>query len=152
MTQAVMICSGGAEYSWYGSEFLALKHESSIIGHSSNPVCGFSMMEQVRLCAVWPMENWLGSSMNRIQSWITVWECCCHALGKGCLPEVVGGDRRYLHEFRIVGCCCGWRRRCRGHRRWRPGSGESDQGDGDEGLSPVGMKKIILYLQITKKI
>ena len=30
-------------------EFLALKHESNILGHSSNPVCGFSMMEQVRL-------------------------------------------------------------------------------------------------------
>ena len=23
----------------------------------SNPVCGFSMMEQVRHCAVWPTEN-----------------------------------------------------------------------------------------------
>ena len=36
--------------------------------HSSNPVCrllrylGFSMMEQVRLCTVWPQENWLGTS------------------------------------------------------------------------------------------
>ena len=49
------------------SEFLALKKESSIFGHSSNPVCGFSMMKQVRLCAVWPMENWLGSSLNQIQ-------------------------------------------------------------------------------------
>ena len=39
-------------------EFLALKQESRILGHSSNPVCGFSMMEQVRLCAVWLMENW----------------------------------------------------------------------------------------------
>ena len=28
----------------------------------SNPVCGFSMLEQVKLCAVWPTENWLGSS------------------------------------------------------------------------------------------
>ena len=34
------------------SEFLALKQLSTILGHSSNPVCGFSMMEQVRLCAV----------------------------------------------------------------------------------------------------
>ena len=32
------------------SEFLALKHESKILGHSSNPVCGFPMMEQVRRC------------------------------------------------------------------------------------------------------
>ena len=31
-------------------EFLALKHESRILGHSPNPVFGFSMMEQVRLC------------------------------------------------------------------------------------------------------
>ena len=53
-------------------EFLALKHKSRILGHSSNPVCGFSMMEQVRLCAVWPMENWLGSSLNQIQGWTTV--------------------------------------------------------------------------------
>ena len=29
------------------AEFLALKHESRILGHSSNPVCGFSMIEQV---------------------------------------------------------------------------------------------------------
>ena len=46
------------------TEFLALKHESMILGHSSNPVFGFSLMEQVRLFAVWPMENWFGSSMN----------------------------------------------------------------------------------------
>ena len=44
-------------------DFLALNHESRILGHSSNPVCGFSMMEQVRLCVVWPMENLLGSSL-----------------------------------------------------------------------------------------
>ena len=36
------------------AEFLALKHDSRILGHSSNPVCGFSMMEQVRPCGVWP--------------------------------------------------------------------------------------------------
>ena len=46
-------------------EFLALKQESRILGHSSNPVCGFSMMEQARLCAVRPVENWLGSSLTR---------------------------------------------------------------------------------------
>ena len=33
------------------SEFLAL-HESRILGHSSNPVCGFSIMEEVRLCCL----------------------------------------------------------------------------------------------------
>ena len=55
-------------------EFLALKHNSRILGHSSNPVCGFSIMEQVRLCAVWPTENWLGSSLNNIQGTTTVRE------------------------------------------------------------------------------
>ena len=29
---------------------------------SCNPVCGFSIIEQVRLCTVCPMENWLGTS------------------------------------------------------------------------------------------
>ena len=37
------------------AEFLALKHESRIFGHSSNSVSAFSMMEQVRLCAVWKL-------------------------------------------------------------------------------------------------
>ena len=67
-------------------EFLALKHESRILGHSSNPVCGFSMMEQVRLCAVWPMENWLGSSLNHIQGWTTVRVFYSRALEQGYLP------------------------------------------------------------------
>ena len=39
------------------SDILFLKHDSSIFRQSSNPVCGFSMMEQVRLCCVWPTEN-----------------------------------------------------------------------------------------------
>ena len=43
---------GGGSHS--SSEFLALKQESRILGHSSNLVCGFSMME---LCAVLPKEN-----------------------------------------------------------------------------------------------
>ena len=42
-------------------------------------------MGQVRLCAVWPTENWLGSSMNHIQGWKAVWICYWHALEKGCL-------------------------------------------------------------------
>ena len=57
------------------AECLALKHESRILGHSSNPVFGFSMMEQVRLCAVWHIENLLGSSLNYIQGWMTVIGC-----------------------------------------------------------------------------
>ena len=54
------------------SELLALKHESRILRQSSNPVCGLSVMKQVRLCAVCPTENWLGSSVNQIQCWMTV--------------------------------------------------------------------------------
>ena len=56
----------------YREEVLALKHESRILGQSSNPVCGFSVMEQVRLCTVWTMENWLGYSLNQIQGFTTV--------------------------------------------------------------------------------
>ena len=58
-----------------------------IFRQSSKPVCGFSMMEQVRLCAVWPTESWIGSSMNHIQGWMPVWICYCHALEKGCLTS-----------------------------------------------------------------
>ena len=55
------------------TDILLLKHARSILRQSSNPVCGFSMMEQVRLCAVLPTENWLGSSLNHIQGyWMTV--------------------------------------------------------------------------------
>ena len=61
-------------------EFLSLKQESRILGHSSNSVCGFSMKEQVRLCAVWPMENFIGSSLNQTQGWTTVRESYSRAL------------------------------------------------------------------------
>ena len=65
------------------TDILFLKHDRRIF--RPNPVCGFSMMEQVRLCAVWPRENWLGSSMNQKQAWMTIWECCRHVLEKRCL-------------------------------------------------------------------
>ena len=65
------------------SELLALKHESRILRHSSNPACGFSMMEQVRLCAVLPVETWLGSSLTQIQGWTTVRESYSGALEQG---------------------------------------------------------------------
>ena len=45
------------------------------------------MMEQVRLCAVWPAENWIGSSINHLQGRMTVLESYCHALEKGCLTS-----------------------------------------------------------------
>ena len=54
------------------ADILFLKHACSILRHSSNSVCGFSMMEQVLLCALWPTENWLCSSINHIQGWMTV--------------------------------------------------------------------------------
>ena len=48
------------------------------------------MLEQVRLCAVWPMENLLGSSLNQIQGWTTVRESYSRALEQGHL----GAERR----------------------------------------------------------
>ena len=45
------------------SEFLDLKHKSSIFRSVIQPCMWFlrdGMM--VRLCTVWPMENWLGTS------------------------------------------------------------------------------------------
>ena len=54
------------------TDILSLKHDSRIFRQSSNPVCGFSTMEQSRLCAGWPTDNWLGSSMKNIQGWMTV--------------------------------------------------------------------------------
>ena len=51
------------------------------------------MMEEVKLCAVWPMENWLGSSLNQIQGWTPVRESYSRALEQGslalALPAVV---------------------------------------------------------------
>ena len=44
------------------ADILFLKHACSTLRQS----CGFSMMEQVRLRAVWPMENWLASPMNHM--------------------------------------------------------------------------------------
>ena len=61
------------------AEFLAQKHQSMILGPSSNPVCGSSMMLQVRLCDVWPMENWFGSSLNQTYGWTTVLLSCFRA-------------------------------------------------------------------------
>ena len=84
-----------------GAEFLALKHESRILGHSSNPVCDFSMMEQVRLFDVWPMENWLDFSLNQIQGWTTVRESYSRDLEQGPLGRRRGknGRGQYRHLF-----------------------------------------------------
>ena len=69
------------------AEFLALKHESWTLRQSSNPVCGFYMMEQVSTCAVWAMGNWHGSSLNQIQGWTTVLESYSRALEQGPLLQ-----------------------------------------------------------------
>ena len=58
--------------------------------HSSNPVCCFSMMEQVRHCTVWPLENWLGTSkttyLTRVR-WM-IWICYSRALERRCLSPI----------------------------------------------------------------
>ena len=54
------------------TDIFFLKHASSILRQSFNPLNGSSMIEQVRLCAVWPTKNWLGSPMKLIQGWKTV--------------------------------------------------------------------------------
>ena len=81
------------------AEFVALKQESRILVPSSNPVCGFSRMEQVRLGAVWPMENCPGSSFNQIQGWATVRESYSHALERG---PLLNRTRTAV----ILGCRC----------------------------------------------
>ena len=81
------------------TDLLFLKHGSRILRQSSNPACGFSMTEQVRLCAVWPTENWLGFCMNHLQGWMNVWECCRPALEKGCL--FWSSLRRQSHGVRV---------------------------------------------------
>ena len=75
------------------ADILFLKHCSSIFRQSSHPESGFSMMEQVRLCAVWPTDNLLCSSINHIlvlQGWMTVWICCCNAL-----------EEEFLHSWAL---------------------------------------------------
>ena len=47
------------------AEVKSLKRESKISGHSSYLVCGFPMIEQVGIHAVWPMDNWLCFSTNK---------------------------------------------------------------------------------------
>ena len=46
--------------------------KSTIFRQLDIPVSGFSKTKQVTLCGVWPMENWLGSSMNQILGWLIV--------------------------------------------------------------------------------
>ena len=46
------------------------------------------LTEQVRLCAVFPKENWLSSSLNQIQGWTTVRESYSRALEQGPLMSL----------------------------------------------------------------
>ena len=48
-------------------EVLALKLESRNFRQPTNPASGFSVLEQVRFFAIWPTDNWLGSSLNQMQ-------------------------------------------------------------------------------------
>ena len=48
------------------------------------------MIEQVRLCAVWPMENRLDYSLNQIQNWTTVRGSYSCALEQGPLRRGLG--------------------------------------------------------------
>ena len=66
------------------------------------------MLEQVRLCAAWPMENWLGSSLNQIQGWTAVRESYSCALEQGLLtgalllsplPACVCAGKRYVRRL-----------------------------------------------------
>ena len=80
----------------------SLKHESRILGHS-NHVCAFSIMELVRLCAVWPTENWLGSSLNQTRGRTTVRESYSRALEQGSLITNKCRINPYVWQF--SGCC-----------------------------------------------
>ena len=56
------------------------------------------MMEQVRLCVVWPTENWLGSSLNQILGWMTVRESYSCALELGPLPPARAARLFYVNK------------------------------------------------------
>ena len=49
------------------------------------------MKEEVKLCAVWPMENWIGYSLNQIQGWTTVRKSYSRVLEEGSLVWGGGG-------------------------------------------------------------
>ena len=55
--------------------------------HSFNPVCGFSMIEQIRLCTVWPQEIWFGTSKTTYRDGWMIWICYSRALERQCLSS-----------------------------------------------------------------
>ena len=57
-------------------------------------------MVQVRLCAVWPMENWLGTSKTTYRVGWMIWICYSRALERRCLEE---GEQVRLRRRRLRG-------------------------------------------------
>ena len=56
------------------------------------------MMEQVRLCAVLSMENWLSFSLNQIEGWTRVQESYSRALEQGPLETALAFSSVCLAE------------------------------------------------------
>ena len=77
------------------SDIVVPEHESSIFrSFIQRPVCGFSMMEQVRLCAVWPTENKLGTSKTTYRvGWMSL-ICYSRARERRCLILLVPQGRQ----------------------------------------------------------
>ena len=68
-------------------QYMMCENQATVQGLLRHILCGFSMTEQVRLCAVWPMENWLVYSLNQIQCWTTVRESYSRPLERGPLKK-----------------------------------------------------------------
>ena len=66
----IALCLEDGSIHRFKADILFLQHACSILIPTLYVV--FSVMEQVRLCAVWPTENWLDSSMNHRKSWKSV--------------------------------------------------------------------------------
>ena len=69
------------------ADIFSLSKRVAYSDQSSNPECCFSMMEQVRLCAVFPMENWLGTSKTTYRVGWMIWICYSHSLERRCLKR-----------------------------------------------------------------
>ena len=79
------------------AEFLALKHTSRTLGHTSHPVCGFSMTVQVRLCACLANGKLAWLFLEPDTSWTTVRESYSRALEEGPRGK---GEEGQIHPAR----------------------------------------------------
>ena len=61
--------------------YLLAVSQCRILGHSSNPVCGFYVIKQFRLSFALGELAW--ASLNQILGWTTVRECYSRALEQG---------------------------------------------------------------------